>query len=58
MLLSKPYVSKTFPGSQDRPDYAHLENDGSIVRPSIVELQARVAIRYKEVHDKRVPYDF
>lgn len=51
-------MSKTFPGSQDRPDYAHLENDGSIVRPSIVELQARVAIRYKEVHDKRVPYDF
>lgn len=56
VLLSKPYVGRTFPASQDRPDYAHLENDGSIVRPSIVELQARVAIRYMEVHDKLVPY--
>ena len=39
-----------------RPDYALVENDGRILRPTLSELQAHVMMRYAEVHDKLVPY--
>jgi hypothetical protein len=40
-----------------RDDYARIERDGRIITPSLTELAARVAVRYAEVHDKRVPYN-
>ena len=55
VLLSKPYEGQ-FSGTQNRPDYAHIENNGTISLPSLLELQARVAIRYLEVHEMTVPY--
>ena len=39
-----------------RPDYALVERDGRIIKPTISELQAQVAMRYAEVHEKVVPY--
>ena len=39
-----------------RPDYALVENDGRILKPTMSELQAQVIMRYAEVHHKLVPY--
>ena len=39
-----------------RPDYALVETDGRILRPTMSELQAHVMMRYAEAHDKLVPY--
>ncbi len=39
-----------------RPDYALVETDGRILRPTKSELQAHMMMRYAEVHDKLVPF--
>ena len=55
VLFSRPKEGQFYPVYL-RPDYALVENDGHIFKPTISELQAHVVTRYAEVHDKRVPY--
>ncbi len=40
-----------------RPDYAIMEDDGTITKPTVSELQAHVVMRYAEIHHKLVPYN-
>lgn len=56
VLYGKPKEGGFFEATI-RPDYALVGDDGVIFRPSLSELQARVVVRYAEVHDKTVPYE-
>ena len=56
VILGKPKEGDFFPGLL-REGYFLLDDDGTIVRPSLTELQAEVSIRYMEVHGRDVPYE-
>lgn len=55
VILGKPKEGDFFPGLL-RDDYALLDDDGTIIQPSLSELQALVSIRYVEVHGRHVPF--
>lgn len=55
VLFGKPKEHNFFPGYL-REDFILVEDDGSIVSPTLGEASALVAIRYEEVHGRPFPY--
>ena len=55
VVFSKPKEGR-FYNIWARHDFALIEDNGRIVRPSPVELRSLVAVRYAEVHGRNVPY--
>lgn len=56
VLHTKPKDGDFF-GVYSRQDYARIDDNGFISEPTLTEVTARIALRYAEVHDRRVPYD-
>jgi len=55
VLFGRPKEGDFYP-TQLRDDYALVDDDGTIIQPSLSELRGRVLRRHAEIHDKTVPY--
>lgn len=55
VLFGRPKEEKFFPGYL-RDDFVLVDDDGSIISPTLGEASALVAIRYEEVHGRPFPY--